>query len=48
MSDSFKKHLVAECKPLSLLMVIARVMPERVFYIAPARNVAKHEELNDL
>ena len=47
-NPSFKKHVAAEGKPLSLLMVIALVMPERVFYIAPAPNVPKHEELNDL
>ena len=47
-NPSFKKRVAAEGKPSSLLMVIAFGMPERVFYIAPAPNVTKHEELNDL
>ncbi len=37
-NPSFKKHVAAEGKPLSLLMVIALVMPERVFTLLPLRT----------
>ena len=37
-NPSFKKHVAAEGKPLSRLMVIALVMPERVFTLLPLRT----------